>query len=174
MFEPPAQPHQPASSNREYSCTCKTFNYMILDSHRNYWPHADHISTAMATVCPTIDLRCPCCLPIGGRDQTQHVEQGNVAMAYTPCVASQRGQVVGTTHEAVKQCSSLVCFRAWVEGRRYIGLACHRLLGHVGRGGRSRRGPHEQNWHELECQDLSRHSTQHSAQYLMLQAAPHS
>ncbi|GFH14909.1 hypothetical protein HaLaN_11046, partial [Haematococcus lacustris] len=48
------------------------------------------------------------------------------------------------------------------------------LLGHVGRGGLSRRGPHEQNWHEFECQDLSRHSTQHSAQYLMIQAAPHS
>ncbi|GFH19669.1 hypothetical protein HaLaN_16650, partial [Haematococcus lacustris] len=29
------------------------------------------------------------------------------------------------------------------------------------------------NWHEFKCQDLSRHSTQHSAQYLMLQAAPH-
>ncbi|GFH09086.1 hypothetical protein HaLaN_04165, partial [Haematococcus lacustris] len=28
------------------------------------------------------------------------------------------------------------------------------LLGHVGRGGLSRRGPHEQNWHEFECQDL--------------------
>ncbi|GFH25007.1 hypothetical protein HaLaN_22896, partial [Haematococcus lacustris] len=38
------------------------------------------------------------------------------------------------------------------------------LLGHVGRGGLSRRGPHEENWHEFECQDLSRHSTQHSAQ----------
>ncbi|GFH06051.1 hypothetical protein HaLaN_00615, partial [Haematococcus lacustris] len=48
------------------------------------------------------------------------------------------------------------------------------LLGHVGRGGLSRRGPLEQNWHEFECQDLSRHSTQHSAQYLMTQAAPHS
>ncbi|KAJ9511096.1 hypothetical protein QJQ45_013154 [Haematococcus lacustris] len=61
----------------------------------------------------------------GGRDRTQQVEQGNVAMAYTPCVALQSGQVVGTTHEAVKQCSSVVYFRAWVEGRRYIGFACH-------------------------------------------------
>ncbi|GFH24216.1 hypothetical protein HaLaN_21964, partial [Haematococcus lacustris] len=39
------------------------------------------------------------------------------------------------------------------------------LLGHVGRGGRSRRGPHEQNWHEFECSALSRHSTQHTAHW---------
>ncbi|KAL6763883.1 hypothetical protein V8C86DRAFT_3022557, partial [Haematococcus lacustris] len=81
------------------------------------------------------------------------------------------------------QLSSRGSGRSWTQARHASGgraggirpnISSKRLLGHVGRGGRSRQGPHEQNWHEFECHDLSRHSTQHTAQYLLLQAAPHS
>ncbi|GFH22702.1 hypothetical protein HaLaN_20209 [Haematococcus lacustris] len=34
-------------------------------------------------------------------------------------------KVVSTAYEGVKHRSNLACFRAWVEGRRYTGLACH-------------------------------------------------
>ncbi|GFH07443.1 hypothetical protein HaLaN_02238, partial [Haematococcus lacustris] len=40
-------------------------------------------------------------------------------------MSSKSGQANSTAHEGVKHRSSLACFRAWVEGRRYIGLACH-------------------------------------------------
>ncbi|GFH31967.1 hypothetical protein HaLaN_31107 [Haematococcus lacustris] len=73
--------------------------------------------------------------------------------------------------------------RSWTQARHASGgrpggigpnMSSKVLLGHVGRGGLSRRGPHEQNWHGFECQNSSRQSTERSAQYSMIQAAPHS
>ncbi|GFH06988.1 hypothetical protein HaLaN_01719 [Haematococcus lacustris] len=119
------------------------------------------------------------CAPPGGRRVTLVSE----AMPAQASAVICSGISDGAARDIEPELRSRGSGRSWTQARHASGgraggigpnMSSKRLLGHVGRGGRSRRGPHEQNWLEFECQDFSSHSTQHSAQCLMLQAAPHS
>ncbi|GFH09430.1 hypothetical protein HaLaN_04568 [Haematococcus lacustris] len=104
----------------------------------------------------------------GVRDRPQPAQQGNKAMAYTPSEVLLRPSRQYCSRRG--QASQQPCIFPSMGG----GALSHGLLGHVGRGGRSRRGPHEQYTHEFECSDLSRQCAQHNARELMTHASPRS